>query len=297
MDVEARKSYRFGFILREPDLRRIVDTIGEQVRKLTHDGEPITRFMLKFQNGVVANNLSLDEVLAQENSGAGKILRLSYMCGVAPNDDTKPFVALELVNVDEYDEPGYVSVRFHVFGQDRDWVFVTSSLLEERIERIRRWAPNQLAFSERGNVITRVGFELVLFGFVGLLSSAFVTFGSPTTQYERTVQTLAEKWKTGKLTDPVAALIAIEQAKVADRRAGPAAYFPLRFFGGIFAAFAAVLLAAAFLFRYYPVYNFCWGEYLEWFNKREAGRKFWLTVVLAGFVISLVASVVANRLN
>src|SRR6266702_4154876 len=134
MDVESRKTFKFGFVLRESDLRRLVDTISDQFRKLAGPGEhPGHHFRLKFRNGAIADNTSLDHVLAQENSGSGRIVRLHYEEEVGEEATGITRVSIEFTDVDVDDEPGYVSIRFAVLGHDRDWVFVTSSLLEERV--------------------------------------------------------------------------------------------------------------------------------------------------------------------
>lgn len=143
MDVESRKSFKHGFILKETDLRRLIDTAIQQLEKIPGSKVGQPTFKMKFKNGVLAETPSLDEVLAQENSGSGKIIRLSY--GQEATDSPNPsHIFLEFINADEDDETGLVSLRFHVFGHSRDWVFVTSSLLEERFEKIKRFSFNQL---------------------------------------------------------------------------------------------------------------------------------------------------------
>lgn len=299
MDVESRKAFHYGFILREADLRRLVDTITDQFRKLVESSAPSNRFKLKFRNGVVADNLSVDDVLNQENSGPGQILRLAYTCDVDATNLAAAHVALEFINADEDDEPGYVSIRFHVFGHDRDWVFVTSSLIEERIERLRRWAANQLGAGHRRNPFTRVAFALIpfLLGILFLTGVGALSTSGYTTRKEVTIRKLTADWKAGKLKDPVAVILAIQSAEVQDLNGLPWQAVPWRLIGFILGGMLLLTAFSKFLVRYYLVYNFCWGEYLDWFNKREAARKFWLTVIAAGFLISFLASILANRIK
>lgn len=297
MDVEARKSFQYGFVLREADLRRLVDTITDQFRKLGLNREPTTHFKLKFRNGVVADNLGIDDVLGQENSGPGQILRLSYTCTLANDDTPATVVSLEFVNADADEEPGYVSMRFHVFGHDRDWVFVTSSLLEERIERIRRWAANQWGSSKHRNPFIRLAGLLSSFVLVIVVAFTMMTTMDRTTKHEVAVRQITKQWRNGAVKDPVAVILAIEEARLQDLHALPSQAFPVRPLAILFGALFALVGLGAFAVRYYPVYNFCWGEYLEWFAKREAARRFWLTVIATGFLISFLASILANRIK
>jgi hypothetical protein len=135
IQVESRKTFRHGFVLTEAELRRIVDNVSEQFQKLGQN--PNITYTLTYRNGVVADTALLEDVLSQENSGSGQIVKLRVACesGAPPNTTV---VVLEFINADAEDEPGYISMRFLIRGQSRDWVFVTSTMIEERITKIRR---------------------------------------------------------------------------------------------------------------------------------------------------------------
>lgn len=49
-----------------------------------------------------------------------------------------------------------------------------------------------------------------------------------------------------------------------------------------------------FFLKYYLVYNFRWGEYLEKFNKWESFRKTVFIVVVIGIVVSTIGGIIAN---
>ena len=78
MNAESRKAYRHGFVLGESDLRRIVDVVSEQIKKLSVDGIARSRFLIKFKNGVTAETGILDDVLAMDNGGSGQITMVRY---------------------------------------------------------------------------------------------------------------------------------------------------------------------------------------------------------------------------
>src|SRR4051812_19145601 len=102
---------------------------------------------MTYRNGVIAATDSLDEVLSQENTGSGEIVRLKleFRKAKTPYRIRGEFgVMLEFINVDVEDEPRSIAIRFSIDGQTRDWVFVTSTVLEERVTKIKRLSFNQL---------------------------------------------------------------------------------------------------------------------------------------------------------
>jgi uncharacterized membrane protein YozB (DUF420 family) len=52
-----------------------------------------------------------------------------------------------------------------------------------------------------------------------------------------------------------------------------------------------------YLYKLYPVYNFCWGDYLDVFNKKENARKTFNTVIIIGLIISIIGGLIANRVK
>ena len=60
--------------------------------------------------------------------------------------------------------------------------------------------------------------------------------------------------------------------------------------------FSALVLGliGAFFVRFYPVFNFCWGDYTQEFQRKEGVRKFVLIVVILGLVVSFVGGILAN---
>jgi hypothetical protein len=175
--VEAKETFQHGFILNEGELRRTVDLIREQVKKLPDSGEFEEKFTLKFKNGAIAETDSIDDVLQQENSGSGLIVRLRYellSTSVSPDYSC----SIEFINADLDEESGLTSIKVAVRASDRDWVFVTSSQLRERVDKIKRFALNQLG-SKGGPgrtffrllsplIITVVTFAMFFFLFKGV---------------------------------------------------------------------------------------------------------------------------------
>jgi hypothetical protein len=204
-------------------------------------------------------------------------------------------VVVQFINVDAEEEPGYVAVRFLIRGQSRDWVFVTSTILEERITKIRRLTLNQFNF--KGSARALWGLLIPLLVLLSLLVGMFWALRDLNKVHPGTV--LEEAWKSGKVKDPIEAMIMVEKLRdiafaQSDLNSTMALLKPPIIVAGI-----ALLLVfiGYFLIRYYPAYNFCWGDYLDVFQRKESRRKFILVVVVVGVLVSFVGGILANSLH
>ncbi len=48
------------------------------------------------------------------------------------------------------------------------------------------------------------------------------------------------------------------------------------------------------LFKYYPAYNFYWGNYMEVFDKKEIARKLILGILLGTVILGIVVNLLSN---
>jgi hypothetical protein len=309
IQVESRKTFKHGFVLTEAELRRIVDNISEQFQKL---GEtPSVTYKMTFRNGVIADTSSLDEVLSQENIGSGQIVSLGIRYrayteskdAILVDDDSTLLhdktvlygttVLLQFANVDVEEEPGYVSVRFLIRGQSRDWVFVTSTILEERVTKIKRFALNQMSGKGPGRAFVAFVGPLVIV--LGLLVGLFTSIRELNKTHPGTI--LEEAWKSGKVKDPIEAIVMVEKLRdqaLSRKSSLTDILMPLAVIIGLL---LCAFLIGYFLIRYYPAYNFCWGDYLDVFQRKESRRKFILVVVLVGVLVSFVGGILANSMH
>ena len=69
MKTEAKKTYAFGFVLTESELRRLHDLLTQQIRKTSSADTFDTIYELRFRNGSVGYPVTIDEVLNQEILG------------------------------------------------------------------------------------------------------------------------------------------------------------------------------------------------------------------------------------
>lgn len=287
MRTESRKAFRNGFLLTEQEFRRMHDSMTQQIKKVVGQDNFSTAFELKFRNGAIAETSLLDDVFSQENSGTASIHRLRMK--LIENKDEYPHViSVEFTNVDaEFDLSLVPSIEYLIIGNDRDWVFITSSQIDDRISKIKRFAPNQLA--------TRKGFFVTAFlmFFISLLISV-LTLSSvgKDTRTLRALDVVSEQWKSGEIHDPVEALLAIEKVK-ADPSIGtaqilhePTAFIP-------FAILVFLMLGVIIWWFFFPIYNFYWGDYIKIFDRKQSIGKF----ILVGIFISIVISVFSNYLT
>jgi hypothetical protein len=136
MRTESTKNFKFGFVLTEADLRRIVGAMEDQLTKLPNATKVDTTFDIKYRNGALATTSSLDEVLSQENLGSAQIVFLKIKCSVG--DAKNNSISMQFHNIELAPESDSSPIEFAVKGDERDWTFVTSSLLEERALKVRR---------------------------------------------------------------------------------------------------------------------------------------------------------------
>jgi hypothetical protein len=250
MRTEISKSFDYGFTLDEQELRRIYDTAFERMKIIAEKANVTSTFKLKFKNGKMHERASLDEALSEENSGEWTIQTLTItLFNILPNEKTP--TAIITVKFDA--EVRSNTVNYNVLGNDRDWVYLTGSLLEDRIEKVKKFSPSSLGFGRKVSLVT----SLVLSLIIGILSSVVAT----------------ELTSSKGINQPFANLI-------------------------IYILSIIILLAIGIIgwIRYYPFYNFYWGDYILTYKKRRAISRYILFVVIVTLLLSIIAVVIANSL-
>jgi hypothetical protein len=284
--VEANKSFKHGFVLPEPELRRFSDLIREQIKKINPDPTISYSYILKFQNGVVAETDNIDTVLEQENEGSKKIISLELI----GKDELENKISIDFHNIDSDNVDSYNSLKYNIRSTDRDWVFVTSSQLDERINKIKR---SNLSLS-KGKTNYRLIAPLVILVVMMVMTISLLTSISEREDY---IPEIRAKYESGKIISTNELILTLEEAKnqqVNNIKLTNFFYFPSIILG------ALIILIVAFYtytWKLYPIYNFCWGEYLEVFKKKETNRKTFNTVVIIGLLVSIIGGIIANYLN
>lgn len=298
MRSELSRRLSHGFVLTEQELRRILDLVLEQFKKVGLQGAPVVGLLVKHRNGAITNPSNLDEIVSHENFGSSAVERLELEVsdkGDAPS--THIHVSFTAWGPGDDDEAG---VGYRIHGLERDWVFITGSLLDERIAKVKRFAIR--GFREALMLLMTGGLLLYMgMTFYGMASRAAAR--SSTT----VVDTLEARWKAGELKDPIEAIVLLERDRKAQEDAALQGFrggWPFAV-SALFAVSAILAIGSisyprqtyALVFYFYPPYNFCWGEYLEKFKRRQARARFLMVVVVLALIITIAGNYVSRRLG
>lgn len=298
LSVESNKSYFHGFILKESDLRRILDLINDQLKKLA-TGTITYSYILKFENGAIATTDDIETVLKQDNEGSSAIVRLEIE-GKHSNDLTDTLIQLSFRNLDSSNESGDIPIKHIISGKSRDWVFVTSSLIEERINKIKRKSLDKVG--ERG--FSRLFIKL-LAPFFMMFFFMIVLFSLPDSVKDSTksrithIEQLEKKWKNKTITDPIELILDIHKFDIIEKTKFDSSNFILQFFFTkpiivYYVSIIFIFISFYFFSKYYPVYNFAWGGYLEVFNKKENNRKFAIGIIIGTIMLGIIVNLLSN---
>ena len=283
--TEAIRKYKSGFELNEQELRRLHDVADQQIKRALSNAEYETLYAVKFQNGATSEFNLIDEVFEGENwgSSATRLVALRFR-EMAQSPKTK----IEIYFADPSACDGRESITYRVEGQDRDWVFVASSQISERISRVER--------QNFASALSARYFPLVfvLGNLLGLiLFSCFAANPPGLRARANSIHRVREQWAAGRLHDGVDAILQIEDAAAAGEASLALARPVLALVAatlGVPIAFATVLTALRYL---YPPYNFVWGEYQREYDKLRGRRRF----LSVGLILTLLLSIIGNVLT
>lgn len=286
MRSEASKSFKHGFTLTEQELRRIYDQVCQQIKSTKQDGDITSDFTLKFKNGVISNPTSLDEILSQENLGSSAIQRLSITVHGNNVENSKIFVQFNNVDTEDSDAEDR-PIRYKVEGNDRDWVFVTSSQLEERIGRTKTFAIPKTFFN---SVPT-------FWGPTGLLAIFYFIIVVDRQDQLDQLNRLENQWRSGQIKDIGEITFTIARQALGRQYGTFTAtsfWIPiLLFLATIIGLMVFGKPIASYLF---PPFNFLWGDYVKVYDSRKSFRNFVLGVIVLGILLSVVGNYIYGYL-
>ena len=285
MRSEAKKSLRHGFLLTEQEIRRLADTIVQQMRRIDPEGRGPIQYTAKLKGGAIIETNALDDVLALENAGAKTIVRL----GITAKDrqeQPQSEITVQFANVDEEQGGDSTSVEYTVRSDDRDWVFVTSSELDERIAKVKRFAPNQMGRNAIFIVFMIV--MIVTFALMAILS------GGSHTRLDA-ISAVEKAWIEKRVTDPVEALIQVEKAANTPGRYERYGEFAIPVLPMV--VIVLIFVATPVIPKFYPFFVFCWGDYVRIYERKQAVRRFVFVVVVLGLALSVAGSLIASRIH
>lgn len=284
MRTEIEKSFDHGFFLSEQEIRRILDWLVQQVER---KGAFRRAFEIKFANGAIAKPSSLDEVVGQENIGSKAITRLK----ITVDDGQQPpnylvemtFSDATLIGEggDRKKEEGK-PIRYSVSGDDRDWVFVTASELDERIGRLR-----QFRFNASGRAVMKY-----VLPFVMILTMAFMVHlvsDLSNTSDKIGLEHLRSAWKKGDVKDPIEIMFEIDALRHSSR-GQENIVLPMVAMLGVMILVTIGPLVGQIVNYLSPSYNFYWGEYITAYDRRKTRVNILLITIVGGVVASFIAS-------
>ena len=139
MKKELKKEFRHGFSLSEQELRRIHNTMTQQM-KIQSKNAISSFFEIKHKNGIRSEKTTLDDIIAENNSGVWEIQELKMnLVSRSISLETKIEIELRIPPpppTKEATQSPY-AIQYYVIGDERDWVYLTSSQLDDRIAKIK----------------------------------------------------------------------------------------------------------------------------------------------------------------
>ena len=154
----------------------------------------------------------------------------------------------------KFSKDEYASSSYEISGSDRNWVSITQSLINERIKNLRQ------AFMISGTARSL----LKLYTIFVLAFIAIIILGAPI------YNALIHSHPLGLIVISIRGLI-------------------------IFLLVTTLLAIGIFSYLYFfPSQNFCWGDYVKVYQRRQSIGKFIIIIVIVGLVISVLGSIIAS---
>jgi hypothetical protein len=139
MDIEVAKSSKSGFMLTEQELRRIYDTLMKQMWYITTDDDISSRiiiksFDLRHKNPAITEKTTVDEVFSEDNGDNWIITEIL----IAIASKSQPKAASVSLKFRKFISKNELSIIYAILSNNRDWSYLTSSLLDDRIAKVKR---------------------------------------------------------------------------------------------------------------------------------------------------------------
>ncbi|MCD5360310.1 hypothetical protein [Chromobacterium aquaticum] len=280
MKTEIHRTFSWGFVLSEQELRRIAQTATEHILKTTAQIDVDFTACAHLSNGATTESSSIDDLVALENDGSKAIesVRLEWKCKSAP----ERFHVLLIFQNAAKNRKNWDSISLSIESDSRDWAFVASSELEERIKRTKIMAWDAILNGKWSTL------ALLLFSTITMLT-IMSFFGTGRDSHIL----LQEQYQAGKLKNAIEAIIALERIKNQQSLAN------------LLTPMVLAMIAPYLLFFLFgklspwlaPSYNFCWGDYVARFDRKRQIRNFVLSAIFLALLISIVANFVSKKLG
>ncbi len=138
INVISTKTLEKGFVLIESEYRRIIQLIEEQMKKVENTQEAKMKFVILFENGTIAESNDVDSIFNLENTGSQKIIMLGAEIEMKEDDKVTSGIKLIFTNPNSQNNKGAKPIKYSIKGLSRDWVMVSTSLIEERLQKVTK---------------------------------------------------------------------------------------------------------------------------------------------------------------
>jgi len=161
-----------------------------------------------YSNGVISEIENIDSIFSFKNDGSSLINRIRL--NLTDKDESYTYnyrIFMSFSNPKYLSEPNNHSISFQIEGDDRDWVFITTSQLEERIKRIKSKVP--LRDKTISSTITFSALGISFLSFYILLNE-MITSG------REKINAVENRWNNKEITDLGKLIIESQKVSIID---------------------------------------------------------------------------------
>jgi hypothetical protein len=127
LKVDKSESYNWSIVVDEKELRRL----DEIIKNAFDDSQIKLEYNIKCSDGSLIETDNITEVVSEENSKNHQIESI----GISAINKEKS----KQINISFGEIYFSKNVSYSISGDSRDWVYLTSSKIEERIKNIKQW--------------------------------------------------------------------------------------------------------------------------------------------------------------
>ncbi|SFH84798.1 hypothetical protein SAMN05443292_0397 [Halpernia frigidisoli] len=290
--TETSRTINSGFLLNEQEFRRLIEIIIEQFEKIEDKSTPDFKFIIKNFNGFVIETHDLDFILKMENDGSSQIIDLEINSVSKSLQNT--IIILFSNNFSDRTKEDK-SIRYSIKSENRDWAMISSSLIDDRLNKINI---NNKAFT----FTRRLLLSLTTLLMIGMLTYLMFNLNSIETKNVNTLKVLKNlefKLNHNENINFVKALIEVERSKINNNQDiaffGKTKYFmwviiPFLFIMTFFDSVKKIII------KYFPNRIFYWGDYIDKYDKIIKRRNIFIGFVFITLFISIVVNLFSNFL-
>lgn len=276
MKTEIEKDFKWGFLLDEQELRRILKTCKDHVAKLNLPNETVEHYIgVKLRDGSLIETKEIEDVFSLENEGSKSIEKLRIIFKEQKDDAPSWEISVTFQDGKRNSE-SWTSVYYKIVGESRDWVFLAAAEIEERLKKNKIISWPHISSREWLIASFMMATIVAMLFSMFFLSDLSPNYGS----------TLEKAYKNKEISNAIEAMIFVEKSK-SEISIGTM-ITPVLIGASI--PFCLYLIVLLILPRISLTYNFYWGEFKVVYDK----RKNWLTIFWIAIVLGILASIIAG---